>query len=186
MTDERMTELFWERSESALEEVQKHYAPSLYSLAMRLLNSPEDAEEIVNDTLLAAWNSIPPNRPESLKAYLSAVCRRRAMDRLDLLRREKRGGGEIPLALEELEETLPSGSDGRDWAGEISLRDSLERFADGLKPLERKVFLRRYWYMLSVEETAASCGISPGYAKVLLHRLRKKLKAQLEKEEQHG
>ena len=112
-----MTELLWERSESALEEVQKHYAPSLYSLAMRLLNSPEDAEEIVNDTLLAAWNSIPPNRPESLKAYLSAVCRRRAMDRLELLRREKRGGGEIPLALEELEETLPSGSDGRDWAG---------------------------------------------------------------------
>ena len=108
------------------------------------------------------------------------------MDRLDLLRREKRGGGEIPLVLEELEETLPSGSDGRNWAAEISLKESLERFIDGLKPLEQKVFLRRYWYMLSVEETAASCGISSGHAKVLLHRLRKKLKAQLEREEQHG
>lgn len=186
MDDRRITDLYWNRDEEALTLTERALGGYLLSIARRILGNEEDARECVNDCLLEAWNSIPPNRPESLKAYLSAVCRRRAMDRLDLLRREKRGGGEIPLVLEELEETLPSGSDGRDWAGEISLRDSLERFTCGLKPLERNVFLRRYWYMLSVEETAASCGISPGYAKVLLHRLRKKLKAQLEKEEQHG
>lgn len=182
MTDEQITDLLFERSERGLEEIRNKYGSGLQALALRLLGNPEDAEEIVNETYLAAWDRIPPLRPESLKAFLFAVCRRRALDRLDSLTRIKRGGGELPLVLEELEETLPSGSDGREWAGAISLRETLEQFLRELSARDRVVFLRRYWYGLSVKETAKSCGISENHCKILLYRLRTRLKQRLEQE----
>lgn len=182
MTDERMTELFWERSESALEEVQKHYGPSLYSLAMRLLNSPEDAEEIVNDTLLAAWNSIPPNRPESLANFLGRIARRRAIDRLRRKGALKRGGGEADAAFEELEDVVASAETPETLFEKEQLAEAVRSFVRGMQQPDRDLFIRRYWFMDTVAELSARWDMTTGQVTMRLARSRKKLAAYLKKE----
>ena len=184
MTDRQIVDLFLERKEEALRYTQSEYGSFLFMLALRILENREDAEEVVSDTLLAAWEHIPPQEPQSLKAYLSVICRHKALDRLDRQRSEKRGGGEAVLALEELEEALPDApGDGRNLASRISLRDLIRSFVASLGEREQKLFMYRYWYFLSVAETAKRCRLSVSNCKVILHRLRKKLKARLEKED---
>ncbi len=183
MTDGQIVQLLTERKEEALETVQTEYGAFLTALARRILGDPQDAEEVVNDTLLAAWETIPPQEPRSLKAYLSVICRHKALDRLDTRNSEKRGGGEATLAMEELEESLPDAAqDGRSWDERLDLKDLIRRFAASLNETEQRVFLLRYWYFLSVAETAKECSVSAANCKVILYRLRKKLKSKLEEE----
>ncbi len=180
--DEKILALFRERSEDAVRETARCYGAVLRAQALRLLGSPEDAEEVENDVYLTAWNQIPPDEPRPLLPYLRTICRRRALDKLDERTAQKRGGGQSDLILEELQESLPA-DDGRSWAERMSLEEALNGFLDGLTAGERKIFLQRYWYFLPVKELAAQNGLKPGHAKVILHRLRQKLKDYLEKED---
>ncbi|MBO4837910.1 MAG: sigma-70 family RNA polymerase sigma factor [Lachnospiraceae bacterium] len=180
--DEKILALFRDRSEDAIRETACCYGAALRALAPNLLGSPEDAEEVENDVYLTAWKQIPPDEPRPLLPYLRTICRRRALDRLDEKTAQKRGGGQSDLILEELEESLPA-DDGRGWAARISLEEALSGFLDSLTANERKIFLQRYWYFLSVKEVAGKNGIKPGHAKVTLYRLRQKLKSYLEKED---
>ncbi len=182
-TEERILTLFRERSEEAVAETSRRYGALLRAQALRLLGSAEDAEEVENEVYLTAWNRIPPEEPRPLLPWLRTICRRRALDRLDLRNAAKRGGGQADLILDELQESLPSGDDGRTWAERMSLEEALNAFLGALTPGERKIFLQRYWYFLSVKEVAAQNGIKPGSAKVILYRLRQKLKTFLEKED---
>ena len=175
-------DLFFARSEEALSARRAQYGAYLRVLAGRILTNREDAEEAENDAYLDAWNTIPPKHPESLKGYLAMLCRRRALDMVDRRDSKKRGGGEQGLIFEEIAESLPGGEDGREWAGRISLREALEAFVTGLPERERNIFLQRYWYCLSIREIAEKHGLTENHVKVLLHRLRRKLKQQLEKE----
>ena len=109
MEDREIVELYWQRKEEALAESQGKYGGLCRSVALGVLGSPEDAEEAFSDALLRAWNSIPPNRPAYLDAYLAKLCRRAAIDRLRHDRAGKRWGGEAALALEELEDCVPGG-----------------------------------------------------------------------------
>ena len=136
-----------------------------------------------NEVYLAAWQQIPPDHPLPLLPWLRTICRRRALDRLEEQSAIKRGGGQQHLILDELEESLPAGEDGRHWAGRLSLKEAVDDFLKGLPERERKLFLQRYWYFLSVEELARENGLSRSHTKVLLHRTRKKLKTHLERED---
>ena len=182
MTMDPLVQLFLERSEEGIAEAKARYGAGLRGLALRILGSPEDAEEVENEAYLEAWNSIPPARPDSLRGFLYLICRRRALDRLDERLTQKRGGGEASPALEELEESL-SGEDGRDWAERLDRQEVIRRFLAELPARERRIFLRRYWYFLTVREIAEEEKLKESHVKVLLFRSRKQLKELLKKED---
>ena len=182
MEDSRITELFWERKEVAITEVQEKYSKYCLSVAMRILGNEQDAEEVVNDAFLAAWNSIPPHRPEILSTYLAKLTRRIAVDRLRLRKAQKRGRGETELALEELEEILPAEGDPAAEAEARALEESVQRFIASLPEADRDLFLARYWHLYSIEELAKALGVRKGSLKTRLFRLRKKLKDCLREE----
>lgn len=179
MEDAAIIALYWERSESAVERTQAKYGARCRGIAWNILRSDADSEECVNDTWLRAWEAMPPERPEKLGAFLGRITRNLALDRLKKRGSQKRGGGRLELALSELEECVPSGGDPAD---ELALRELLDRFLASLSEEARVIFLRRYWYMLSVEEIARGMGASRSKVKSSLMRSREKLRALLEKE----
>ena len=181
--DEQIIALFRERSEEAIAQTSSAYGSLLRALALRILGSREDAEEVEQDVYLAAWNQIPPAEPLPLLPWLRTICRRRALDRLEEQTAKKRGGGQREMILEELEESLPAGEDGRHWAERVSLKEAVNVFLKGLPERERNLFLQRYWYFLSIEELARENGLGRNHTKVLLYRIRQKLKAHLERED---
>jgi len=182
MEDSVLVELFWQRSERAVEETAQKYGAYCRSVAGRICPDAGDAEECVNDTWLAAWNSMPDKRPKRLGVFLGCLTRHLAIDRLRALHSEKRGGGETALALEELQECIPGGREPERELEAKELGEALSRFVSGLEETERLVFLGRYWNLTPVSEIAARLGYSESKTKSLLHRLRKRLRRALEQE----
>ncbi len=181
MEDLQIIELYFARCERAIAETDTKYGRFCRYIAYRILQNNEDAEEVTNDTYLKTWNTIPPNRPESLKGYVGMISNQIALDRYDSQNAAKRGGGEIPLVLDELSEAVPDSSGG-DICESIALRDTLERFLWSLPKKTRNIFVRRYWYVSEISEIAHDCSLSEAAVSMLLHRARKKLKKYLEKE----
>ena len=183
MTDERIVELYWERSEKAIEETEKAYGRYFYSVAYGILCDGEDSKEIVNDTYLKAWNTIPPERPYHLKAFLGRITRQLSINRLEQSRAQKRGGRQYFLALDELDECIYDSNGESDMTELIALQTVLNQFLRSL-PLEaRRVFIRRYWHMNSISEIARDFSMSESKVKSLLMRTREKLKKYLLQEE---
>lgn len=182
MEDSRIVDLFWKRSEVAITEAQNVYHAYCLAIALRLLGDQQDAEEVVNDVFLAAWNSIPPNRPQNLSTYLGKLTRRIAIDRIRHRTAGKRGSAETELALEELAEILPSDQDPAAKAELKALKEAIGGFIASLPENDRLLFLARYWHLRSARQIAAECGCREGAIKTRLCRLRAKLKKQLKKE----
>ena len=153
------------------------------SIAYGILNSREDAQECVSDAYLTAWNAIPPRRPADLGTYLGKITRNLSIDRLRTRNRDKRGGGEVPLALEELEEVAAGADSPENEAVRKELIACLNRFLGELTTEERYVFLRRYWYLDSLAGIAENTGFSGSKVASMRFRLRGRLKKQLIKEE---
>ena len=145
MEDQGIIALFFDRSEQAIEETDKKYGGYCYSIAYNILSNREDSEESVSDTYLAAWNTIPPRRPNFLNAFLAKMTRHISIDRWRKLSAKKRGGGEIILALDELEECVDSHNVETELAKK-ELTRVLNMFLSSLTETERNVFLCRYWY----------------------------------------
>ena len=181
MDDKRIVDLYWERSESAIEESQRKYGKYCYSIAYHILYNEQDSEECVNDTYLRAWQAIPPHRPEKLSAFLGKITRNLALNRHKQSNAQKRGEGKTEQALEELEYCLFDGGEG-DVSDEIAVKDALNAFLRSLPEENMVMFMRRYWYFHSVEEIASDLGLGISKVKVTLMRLRDKLKDFLEKE----
>lgn len=182
MNDSEIVELYWERREAAIKETAGKYGRYCAAIAMNILCKTEDAEEICNDTWLAAWNSIPPNRPGELKSYLGKITRRLSLKRWRDMSREKRGGGTAALALEELGECVSSGSRAEDSFDKNTLISALNAFLASLRENERRVFICRYWYLDPIEKISADFGYSSGKVKSMLYRTRSRLTAHLKKE----
>ena len=182
MEDEKIVELYWERSERAISETAEKYGVYCGSIARNILASAEDAEECLNDTWMAAWNAIPPHRPSVLKTFLAKLTRRIAITRWRDLHRDKRGGGEAALALDELGECLPSGESVEDAVVAAELGEAVNRFVRSLPDDERRVFLRRYWYLDPIDTICRRFDFSHGKVKSMLHRTRIKLHDHLKKE----
>lgn len=181
MTDEQIVVLYWRRDEQAIAETEKEYGRYLRTIAARILEDDGACEEVVNDTYAKAWATIPPNRPTSLKNYLGCMVRQLSINRLKESTRQKRGGGQYPLALEELSACIPANS-GEDLAELTVLRDALNQFLRQLSDEKRRIFIRRYWYMDSVSEVARRFHISESKVKSMLLRTREKLREYLRKE----
>ena len=182
MKDEQIVDLYWARDERALAETEAKYGVYCLAIARNILSDGADAEECVNDTYLGAWNAMPDARPAMLSAFLGKITRRLALDRWRAKYAAKRGGGETPLVLEELSECVPAGDSPEDALAARELEKAVNDFVRGLPPVEMGVFLRRYWYLESVKDTARRLGFSQSKVKSMLARTRKKLRAHLEKE----
>ena len=182
MTDEQIIELFWQRSERAIGATDEKYGKKCHGIAYRILNDLEDAEECVNDGYLRLWNNIPPQRPKSFPAFLGRIVRNLALNRYEKMSAEKRGGIEVPLALEELGECIPGKDDLMKQLEGKQIRDVISEFIDGLKPSERMIFLLRYWELFPVAKIAKLCRCSESKVKMSLHRSRQRLRGMLERE----
>ena len=182
MDDSQIIDLYWKRSENAIAQTGSKYGSYCYSIAWNILTNREDAEECVNDTYLAAWNSIPPKRPAILASYLGKITRHLSIDRWRARNRFKRGGGEIVLALEELEDCIAdSHTPETEWEKK-QLVFLINCFLDSLSDIERRVFLCRYWYMDSISDISAFTGFSLSKVTSMLYRSRMKLRIVLDKE----
>ena len=182
MEDNQIVDLYWERSEAAIEETDKKYCRYCHYIAYQILSDDEDAKEIVNDTYLKTWNTVPPNRPDPLKAYVGMISNQLALNRYDEKTAEKRGGGKIPLIYHELDECIADTSESEDMAENLALRDALNQFIWSLPKRTRNIFVRRYWYASSMAEIAADYGMKENAVAMLMFRTRQKLREFLEKE----
>jgi len=183
LNDSQIVDLYWQRSPLAIEETDKKYGAYCGSIAYRICQNREDAEECVNDTWLSAWNAMPDKRPEALPPFLGRITRNHAVNRVLKKTRQKRGGGEAVLALEELEDCVQAKGDPGSGYEQKELEQAINRFLSGLKAEERRIFLGRYWYLYPVAELAERLGFSQAKVKSSLFRIRKRLRAFLEKEE---
>ena len=182
MLDEQIVALYWSRSEQAIAETGEKYGGYLNRIAYGILRSTLDAQECVNDTYHSAWNAMPPNKPNRLSAFLGKITRRLSIDRLRHDTAEKRGGGELPLALDELSGCVSGVDTAESELFRQELSSLLDTFLSSLSDTERRVFLRRYWYLDSIAEIAERFGFSQSKTASMLHRTRGKLREVLRKE----
>lgn len=182
MEDNFIVDLYWKRDESAIKETDVKYGKYLHSISYNILSNEEDAQECVNDTYNAAWQAIPPHRPSILSTFLGKITRRISIDLWRKNSADKRGGGDIALALDELEECV-SGKDNIESEIERKeLQKKINEFLMRLPRSERQIFMCRYWYMNSISDIAKQFSYSESKIKSMLFRTRKKLCVMLKKE----
>lgn len=182
MEDSEIIGLYWRRSEEAVSAAAEKYESYCSAIAARILDDPEDARECVNDTWLAAWSSIPPQKPEKLSAYLGRLTRNLSLNRAKARAAEKRGGGQRELALAELEECVPDPRGVEEAVEQRELAQALNRFLYVQSAPRRNIFIRRYWYLVPIRELAGESGMSESAMTSLLFRMRGQLKRFLEQE----
>lgn len=178
MDDTSIIELFWQRRESAIKELSNKYGHYCNAVAMNVLQNSHDAEECVNDGYLAVWNSIPPNKPKSLGAYVTKIVRNKAVDRYNKFHSAKRGNGSEGLPIDELND-LVSGSNTEQEINKKELLDAINSFLDALPKKTRLIFVGRYWSCRSLSEIAAHFGTNEHNITVILSRTRQKLRKYL-------
>ena len=181
MEDIRIIELFFDRDETALRETADKYGSRLFGVAHAITGNTQDAEECVNDTYLEAWRSIPPARPSHLFAFLAKIIRHNALTVCEKRRAGKRAGTTVELT-RELAECLPDPLDPVTEAESARIREALEIFLKTQEATARRLFLRRYFFGVSIAELASETGLTESAVTSRLHRLRQKLRVHLEKE----
>lgn len=182
MQDEEIVALYLERKESAVFETQKKYDSYLRKIAYNILSSQDECGEIVNDTYLSAWRSIPPHMPAVLSTYLAKITRRLAIDVFRKKNRKKRQAGEFALSLSELSDCISEGDIIEGKLDEALLREAMQAYLRTLPKEARVLFIGRYFYMDSLSEVASYCNMSESKAKSMLYRTRCGLKEHLREE----
>ena len=180
MEDKAIIKLFNQRREEALERTREQYGAYCHSIAMRILENREDAEECLNDTLLRVWNTIPPKQPSSLAAYLGKIIRNLALDRYR--RRHTQKNTEFSAVLEELAVYFQSDPDPETLFIDQEISFHINQFLKTLPKRERIILLGRYYYVYPLKDIAQKLGISYPSCKMALSRSLQKLKEYLEKE----
>ncbi len=179
MEDRQILDMLWNKNEDALSVLAETFGRRLQRLARNMLPTEADAQECVNDTYLAVWNSIPPNRPVSLFLYIFRLCKNISVSRLRSITAQKRSGYEI--ALDELSEVIGENSLEQEMEAR-ELGRAIDRFLDTLSKENRVIFLRRYWHGDSVRDLAKSFSMTEGALSARLSRIRQKLKEYLTEE----
>lgn len=182
MEDSQIVALYWQRNESAIDRTEKKYGRYLTKIAYNILADREDSLESVNDTYLAAWNSMPPHKPSVLSTYLGKLTRRISIDLFRKKNTQKRGCGEYTLSLQELEDQISSGDTTQQAINMQLLSEAIARYLRSVSEESRNVFIGRYYYLDPVKTVAGYCHISESKAKILLHRTRQGLWEHLKKE----
>ncbi len=184
MDDLKIIELYEARSELAIESTKAKYGAYMNTIAYNVLRSHEDSEECVSDSYMKTWNAIPPAKPKLFKAFLARITRNTALDLLEKKDAEKRGGGEIALALDELAECISGGIGDADPALALEAKElgaTINELLGTLKDDARRIFVLRYFYLYSVAEISEMLDVSAGKVSTSLCRSRSSLKESLEK-----
>lgn len=182
MNDSQIVALYLDRDQRAIEETAAKYGKYCFSITYNILKNKEDAEEAVSDTYLGAWATIPPHKPVILSTFLGKIARRTAIKRWEKNRTQKRGGGEVAVALEELSEYLSDGNTPETAIENAELTRILNEFLRSLPKADRQVFVCRYWYLDSIADIAKRFGYTQSKVKSMLARTRMKLRSTLNKE----
>ena len=179
--DHDIIALYWKRDEAAIAETDRKYRGYLHTVAWNILKDEQDCEECLNDTYLKTWNSIPPQRPNCLKAFLTKITRSIAIDRYRKERRQKRVPTECTLSLSELAETLCGDSPEVEYESAL-VGKIINDYLRTLSERDMCLFVSRYFCSDPIAEIAEKCGMSESGVKKALLRLREGLREKLEKE----
>ena len=181
MDDRSIVKKFYDRDESAISDTKRAYEGYCKRIANNILTDRRDCEECVNDALFAAWNSIPPNKPEHLKAYMGKLTREKALDMLRKNNAQKRIDQKTLVPFDELDETV-GGNTVEDSVTSEELSRIISAFLLSQKASERKVFVRRYWYCDPISDICKRYGYGQSKVLMMLKRTRDKLAERLKKE----
>jgi RNA polymerase sigma-70 factor (ECF subfamily) len=184
LEDNEIIELFWQRSQQAIAETDGKYGGRLQSLSMNILHDREDAEECVNDTYHATWNTLPPQRPNYFFAYLAKLARNFSFGKYDYYHAQKRNVTVVELS-DEIENCIPSPNDLEQKMDSREIGRIISEFLYTQSPEMRMVFVRRYWYMESIKDISLAFHSSESKVKSILFRMRNRLREHLEKEGVH-
>lgn len=179
--DMSLVNLFFERSEQAIRELETMHGAGAKALAFNVLGDARDAEECLADALLAVWNTVPPTRPKSMRAYLLGLTRNRAVERYHALSAKKRNS-HYDSALSEIEDCLAGAETAETVLEAKALAEAINAFLAELKRADRALFVRRYWFSQDLSEVARALDITPQKASLRLFRIRERLKKHLMKE----
>ena len=180
MEDTGIIDLYWARDERAVEETDRKYGTYCRAISYRILKNRQDVEECLNDTYVRAWNTMPPQRPFALGAFLGKIARNLSLNYYRAGHAQRRGSGQVPLLLEELKDCAAESPEQALEAAELSRL--LDRFLRSLPQKECCIFMRRYWYLDPVDEIARRYHMPLGTVKSSLFRTRQKLRAYLVQE----
>lgn len=181
MEDSKIIALFFTRSEQAIAELSTKYGKLCIHIAHNILGNPYDAEECVNDAYLGVWNTVPPQKPNPLQAYVCKIVRNIAITRYHSNTAVKRNS-HYDVALEELQNCLFSLDTPESALEAKELSHLLDRFLATVDTRSRVMFVRRYWYSDSITQIAQSFRMKPNSVSVQLSRTRSKLKQFLVQE----
>lgn len=181
MDDNEIIKLFNERNEAAISELSRKHGAFFTRLAEKILQNYEDSMTCVNDAYLKTWESIPPAKPNVLRAFVGRIVKCVAVSMLRRENAEKRGGGEFTLVLDELEECVSDGSSVEQQLEGKELVNAINKFLQTCGEFNRRAFVLRYWYCESITEVAAELGSNENNVTVSLYRTRQKLKEHLAK-----
>ena len=179
MTDEGIVNLYWDRNEAAITETDLKYGRYCFSISFNILSNKEDSDECVNDTYNAAWNSMPPQRPVILSAFLGKIVRNISLNRYKEITAQKRGGNQMELILDELGEIASDMPGPDDRVIQTQLVKAINEFLAGLPAEKRIMFVRRYWYADDIGAIAKRMGMSANNVSVEIRRIRLKLRGYL-------
>lgn len=180
MDDQKIIELFFDRSELAIQSLAAKYEKLLHKISFHILQNDEDVAECINDTYLGGWNAIPPARPNPLSAFVCKITRNLSLNKYRANTAAKRDAS-MDVSLEELALSIPTPSAEEEWSAQ-ELGRNINRFLNTLELENRVLFVRRYWFADSVGDIAKDLRISENLASVRLGRIRKQLKKFLEQE----
>ena len=179
MDDAIIVQLYWDRNEQAISATADKYGQYCSVIADNILGNSEDAEECVNDTYMKAWNAIPPSRPNRLATYLGKITRNLAFDKFKHNKAEKRGGGELPIILDELAECVSGKESVENEFDRKTHISAIDAFLETLPKQKQMLFIRRYWYSDSVSDIATRYSLSAGSVAMQLSRMRKSMRIYL-------
>lgn len=183
MDDKDIIKLYFDRNEAAIKETDLKYRPYCFRISNNILADFQSAEECVNDTYLTTWRTIPPQNPNVFKLFLAKITRNLSLDSYRKNHAEKRGGGQMPLILDELDEAIPSAFDLEEELIYRDLLRLLNDFVNNLSDEDKTIFLKRYFYAMPIKEIASNSNYKYNNLVTKLNRLRKNLKDSLESEE---
>ena len=181
MDDKEIVKLYFDRDEKAISETKDKYGNYCFSISYNILHDKEDVDEVLNDTYLATWNTIPPAHPENLSTFIGKITRRLSINKFRSNNAIKRGGSQVVVSFEELQDCIGDNSFNEKLQEKL-LADTINEFLSDLKESDRKVFVCRYYYFDSIEDISKRFFYTKSKVKMSLKRTRDKLKDYLIKQ----
>ena len=182
LSDPAIVELYWARDEAAIKHTDLKYRNYLLKTAYNVLEDMQDCEECLNDTYVETWNTIPPQRPRVLQAFLGRIMRNQAIDKYRQMHRKKSIPPCYLTSFEDLQGyALEDGEDYADTEAEF-LASVISAWLRTLDERRRYVFLARYYDARPLDEIAQVLDVSRSTVSADIAYIKTSLKAALQKE----